>query len=30
MTEKMVQTYNDQIQKCKRAIEAEKLLRENQ
>ena len=29
MTEKMVQTYNDQIQKCKRAIEAEKLLREN-
>ena len=30
MTEKMVQTYNDQIQKCRRAIEAEKLLRELQ
>ena len=30
MTEKMVQTYNDQIQKCRRAIEAEKLLREGQ
>ena len=30
MTEKMVQTYNDQIQKCRRAIEAEKLLREDQ
>ena len=30
MSEKMVQTYNDQIQKCRRAIEAEKLLREDQ
>ena len=30
MTEEMIQTYNDQIQKCKRAIEAEKLLRDDQ
>ena len=30
MTEAMIQTYNDQIQKCKRAIEAEKLLRDDQ
>ena len=29
MTEKMVQTYNDQIKKCTRAMEAEKLLRED-
>jgi tetratricopeptide (TPR) repeat protein len=30
MTETMIQTYNDQIKKCSRAIEAEKLLREDQ
>lgn len=30
MTEAMIKTYNDQIQKCKRAIEAEKLLRDDQ
>jgi tetratricopeptide (TPR) repeat protein len=30
MNEQMVQTYNDQIKKCTRAIAAEKLLREDQ
>ena len=30
MTETMIQTYNDQIKKCSRAIEAEKLLRGDQ